>query len=436
VQLILRASLGALLLLVVVACATSEAPPTPPEQTALPTPAGPTDPAQPTPTDASPTASPATVPTDLPHSPTPADAGFAQIAGFPADGALSVSAAISTAGGFVAVGAEPATGQGVDGVRQGVVWTSADGESWQREADEAFHGASLDHVAELDGSLYAFGFHSLCASFDEECPDTGSAGNAGWRRTAAGEWQRLELPASMRSGAVEGVGVAGGWLVARGSYGDDVVAAIWLSDDGQRWQAITELAGLDYVADAVTPPGGAGMVLLGTAYDFETDTIALMAALSDGGGQFRPAVVPAGISATIEGVAEGPAGLIAVGNLVPADVPGSGAVALSSSDGAEWRSLPADAFAGTSVWAVHGRDDGYLVLGSQVVPGMDGLSAGRAWWSADGRAWTGLTFDGLTFSELTGSAAGDAGAVAFTVELTGDVPVVRAWHAAPEALGR
>jgi hypothetical protein len=426
---------------VVAACAAPDIDPTPSVPRVSPAPATSTPAAAPT-GQSSP--SEPTVPTPEPHetepvppigTPPPDGSGWRQVEGFPGGGALRVSAVAGTEGGFVAVGAEPAAGEEPDGVRQGLIWTSSDGLAWLRVADPAFHGASLDGIAELDGSLYVFGFYSLCPAFDDDCPDTADTGNAAWRGSVAGGWERLVLPATLRDAVIDGVTAAAGQLVAYGTYGDDVTQAIWSSGDGERWDETTDMGDMDYVAAVVTAP--AGMAALGTHYDFEADIIEARAAFSADGRSFGEASVPSGVFAAIEGVADGPAGLLAVGNVVPADEPDSGAAVLASSDGREWTSRPADAFANASVWAAFGLDGGYLVIGSQVAPGSEGRSVGRAWQSADGVGWRALPgFDAVPFSEVTGAAITGRGVIVFTVDLSDEEPVVRAWFTGPEVYSR
>jgi hypothetical protein len=433
VRRLIQASAAVLLLAAVGCTAPAPAEPTGP----MPTPAAPTDPAQPTSAGPSPESTPTEEATDAatspPASPSPVPAaGWQELAGFPGADALVVGAAAATSGGLVAVGAEPAAGEDLDGVRQGIVWRSGDGLAWDREADATFHGTTLDGVVELGGTLFVFGFRDLCGALDEECPPA-DTGYAGWRESAGG-WQQLSLPSTMRSGVVDGIALAGDQIVARGTYGDDIEPHIWLSADGDRWTSLGDLGGLEYVAEVAALEGA--VIALGTSYDFDTDTIATRAAISFDGSAFEQATIDAAASATIEGIAAGPAGLLAVGNVVPADQPDSGVVVLLSANGREWRVLPAEAFAGASVWAAHSLASGYLVLGSQVVPGTGGLSTGRAWWSADAATW--VTLAGLEgpLSELTATAVGPSGVVAFTVDLSAEQPVVRGWHAGPEVYTR
>jgi hypothetical protein len=331
------------------------------------------------------------------------------------------------------VGYEPAAGEGPDGIRQGVVWTTLDGTEWQRSSDAIFAGASLDNVAALDDDIYVFGYVSTCPAFDEDCPGLADAGNAAWRRAPNGSWSALSLPSSMRTAVIEGVSVGLGGLVIRGTIGDEEVEqALWLSRDGEAWQVVTGL-GVDYVSQLIEASGA--LVGLGTSYDFEADTISTEIIYSADGRSFRKAEVPAGLQVAVDGVASGPAGLVAVGNAVRADPPDTGGIVLRSDDGQRWTAEQPPGFAGHTAVAVLGMAGGFVALGTRSLTDAGEPFAGVAWWSVDGATWEFIApFDDAPFTEVTASAAGEPGVVIFAIMLSDERPILHAWLGSPSLI--
>ncbi len=331
------------------------------------------------------------------------------------------------------MGAEPATGEGPDGIRQGVIWSSADGWQWQRDTVPDLYGASLDHVAVLDGEVFVLGFHSTCPASDDDCPEIELAGNAAWRGTAQSGWSRLELPSSLRHAAIDGVAVALDRLLIRTTVGDDVVATLWLTADGEDWQSTTDIAEMDYLAEVVG--GGPGLVVLGARYDFTREVIETRIAHSADGQSFSESQLPAELAVAVEGAADGPAGLVAIGNVVTDDAAGAGVGVLRSSDGETWTAERPAELASTTVAALHPTDAGYLAIGTITLDPAGGSQAGLAWWSADGHAWQLIgALDEAPFNELSASALGPAGAVVFAVQLSDERPVIHAWRGPAELL--
>jgi hypothetical protein len=423
--------LAALLLL---ACAPSVAPtpdsgqpPTPGPPPGTPALASPiVEPSPAIPTGVPPTGDP-TAPAVSPEPTHIEGASWTYLSDFPVGEALAVNAVAATAAGFVAVGYEPAPGEGPDGIRQGVVWTTQDGLSWERASDAAFAGASLDSVAVLNDEVFVFGYVSTCPAFDEDCPSLADSGNAGWRLAADGSWSALTLLPAMRGAVIEGVTVALDRLVVRGTIGEEEVEqALWLSRDGESWTAQTDLAGIGFVSELIDAAGA--IVGLGTTYDFESDTISTRAIYSADGTAFRQAEVPSGLQAAIDGLAHGPAGLVAVGSSVPADPPEAGAVVMRSDDGQRWSAEQPAELAGHEAVAVHTLAGEYVVIGTQSLTDAGEPYAGVAWSSPDGLAWQPIApFNDAPFSELTASTAGRPGIVLFAITLSDDRPVLHAW---------
>jgi hypothetical protein len=427
------AGLVVVLLLVGAGCG-GETSPSPTSSASASTTAGPTGTASPSASaTASGASSPSSAPTATPAPSTPVPTGaWQQLDDFPIGDAFLVADVVVTETGFIAIGAAPAAGQDADGVRQGIVWTSADGLAWQRTADRAFTGATLLDAVNLDGVVYVFGHVSQCPVFDDECPDQGDAGTEVWRSTDGAAWQALPRSASLRAGLIDGCAAAAGRLACFGSTGEEVVATLWISDDGTSWQASTSLAGMDPIS--ALADAGPGMVAFGTQYDLDNDTVATIAGTSADGQVFEPASVPTDAAVTIADLSEGPAGLLAVGSR---DDPAAGGAPLGivfrSESGLDWSGGPEPAFAGVRLEQLERLADGYLVIGSVPAEAGEVSAPTAAWSSADGVSWLSLGVLGdAPVSEITGVASTLGGVVVFGVELDEDISqpgTVHAWFA-------
>ncbi len=138
-------------------------------------------------------------------------------------------------------------------------------------------------------------------------------------------------------------------------------------------------------------------------------------------------------------MAAGPLGMVAVGEVEDIDLTFTG-VALYSIDGLSWTQIaaPDESFANSAITLVHAVRAGYVAIG--VVPQLDdfGISTGASWFSSDGQSWQALASLGDRFSQLTASAAGPTGIVAFTVteeepEDETVVSTISAWFAPVDA---
>ena len=352
---------------------------------------------------------------------------------FPVGDAIEVTAVAYTAGGYIAVGSEPAEGQGFFGIRQGVVWTSADGIAWRRSTPEAFVSSTLLHVVEMAEASYIFGVRSICDLAEEECDDLPDAGVTVWTNDGTG-WQRLPQSPVMQDAFLAGVVALEDTLVAYGDSGRNLQATAWTSTDGVTWAASTELAGMDPISAAAAGPEG--MVAFGTRLVRDGGRIATVAAFSADGRTFEPADLPSGSDIVIESVAWGADGLVAVGADEEAQATGGKPAVLASADGRGWEALPLDdSFAATSLRQIRATPAGYLLIGSRPSPGDPQRDAGLSWQSADGRSWVGETpFGGAGYRLFNGSAAGSTGAVAVALDYEdetaeGPLTTVRVWYA-------
>ncbi|MEO8626217.1 MAG: hypothetical protein ABI452_05905, partial [Candidatus Limnocylindrales bacterium] len=133
-----------------------------------PTPAG-----SPTP---SPLGTPAPTPTDVgnatppasPAPPTPSSGPsdgpgnglfgpFAKLDSFPANGAFEVTDVNVTPSGLIAVGFGGINGADYYGLRQGIVWTSADGSNWVESVDPSLVNVTPIRVVSKGSDLYLAG---------------------------------------------------------------------------------------------------------------------------------------------------------------------------------------------------------------------------------------------------------------------------------------
>lgn len=420
----MRSPLVALLAVLLVGCGpTAEAirTPTPPP---VATPSAP-----PPPTDGGPTAGPGATPsasTAPPPSAPPSDgsasaspgAVFQSVADFPMGDAFEVTGVTAAPSGFIAVGFGALGEEGYFGRRQGLVWRSPDGHTWQQAVEPAFEYVTPMGIAALGTDLFVIGVLASCPQIgDDTCTEVPEAGNAVWRSADGGAWERLPQLPSMQLGLVDGMVVGLGRAAVFGGAGDEAqTTTLWMSVDGANWTATTDLAGLDPITALAA--GSAGFVAFGTRYVPEIENIELNAGVSADGVHFAAAVTPSLPGAAIEDAVAGPAGGFAgVGYSGSEDLALAGVV-LYSADGLNWtQATDSDgSFAGSELIMVHALPNGYVALG--FTPQADDFAVlnGRSWLSADGRSWRALAPVGESFTQLTASAIGAAGLVVFTAD--------------------
>ena len=409
--------------------------------TATPEPGG----AQPSPSVAEPTAtdSAPTVGSET-HTPLTSPSPFTgqvwqPLPDFPSGDAFEVTGVASSGTGLTAVGFQQVPGEGFFGRRQGVVWRSDDGRTWQSTADPVFQFVTSEEIVSLGDSLFVFGTIETCdLSLAEECVEPPESGWAVWRSTAAGPWERLPQQPQMQAGTVDGVVAANGMLVVYGWTGDDAQSIVWMSTDGVTWASTTDLAEMDPVTAMAGAP--TGLVAFGSKFASEAADLELVAAAATDGAHFARVPAPALPSASVQSVAGGPLGLVAVGDAEDVDLIFSG-IALYSVDGLSWRQTAAvdGSFSNSAITSVYAVPQGYVAIG--LVPQLDdfGISTGASWISSDGQSWQALAPLGDRFSQLAASAVGTTGIVAFTVteEEPDDetvISTISAWFAPIEAL--
>ncbi len=304
------------------------------------------------------------VPTSLPSGdPTTV---FRALPDFPAANAFEVTGVTASAnGGFLAVGFGAQPGQDYFGLRQGIVWRSPDGITWQQTVEPQFANVSPLMVATMGSSDFVVGLLRTCPDFSEEtCTEPPEAGNGIWRSTSGGAWERLPITPSMQTAlSLDEIVVGPDRMAIAGTSGDESEAAtLWTSPDGTTWTESTDLAGLDPIDTlAAGPPG---FVAFGTVLADNEDFVTVHGATSPDGLHFNPVTVPAPINAAIVSSVAGATGMSAVGYGDNEEFELS-ATALFSADGLAWI-VAADtdgSFANSGMLEVLEVPTGYVALG-------------------------------------------------------------------------
>jgi len=358
-----------------------------------------------------------------------------QITGFPASDAFEVTSVVPIANGFLAVGFGGMPGQDYFGLRQGIVWTTTDGLTWQESSDPAFTDTTLTDVVTMGSDIYVVGYMSTCDfAINPDCVDAPSAGTVVYRSSNGGGWEQLQQTADIQHATFDGVRASDNLLVAWGSAGDtNVTTTLWTSSDGLAWTPATDLAGMDPVYSATA--GGPGVLAFGTSNDAQSDELSLIGATSSNGSQFTAATLPSVPNGEIDDICLGPAGYVGVGNFETDDVPDI-ALALSSADGLTWTQSPSDdSFQNALMTEVHAAANEYVAVGSTFDPNDPTLESQtlRAWASADGHTWRSAGDVGGSFTQYGASALGSNGLVIFTAyqpDIEDDVDVtstISAW---------
>ncbi len=385
----------------------------------------------PTPTDAvtpAPTSGATSGPGGAPFGP------FAKLDSFPASDAFEVSDVSVTPGGFIAVGFGGLNGDDYYGLRQGIVWTSVDGQNWIESVDPSLVNVTPSYVISKGSDLFMAGELATCSPLAENCTDVPQAGNGIWKSTNGGAWQLLPQNPDMQQGYLDNMFLAGDRIVVYGGAGDGETTTVWMSQDGATWTSTTDLGGMDPVTSMAVGPSG--FSAFGTIFDDAAFDVVLVATTSTDGVHFTAAQAPQMDGSGIDALAAGPSGMAGVGyHTSPAfDIAG---VAVHSSDGLNWtQSTNTDgSFANSGLQTIHALvGGGYVSLGYTPRNDELNLEDGDAWFSADGVDWKLIgRLDGA-FSMLNTSELGLTGVVVFASEQTdlGDDSVgsvIHAWFA-------
>jgi hypothetical protein len=233
---------------------------------------------------------------------------------------IQVSAMQAVDTGLMAVGREQA-GLGV----MAVLWTSTDGQNWERVADpNGVFGSAGDRV----GTIVPSGLSAVDLAFKPGGPVVvvGTRAGSGARpvawTNAGGTWQRTELPAPDNAlVTIHAVVATSDGFVAFGQDSRDPLegstntAHVWRSVDGREWEHTGDtLPAGSIILSATTTPDGR-IIAVGQTAGLAPNATAWVSA--DEGRSWDPAAPssepPGWPFSTMSDVAAGPQGLLAVG---------------------------------------------------------------------------------------------------------------------------
>ena len=295
----------------------------------------------------------------------------------------------------VAVG--DATNQDENAMRDGLLWVSEDGRTWERVLEPEvfeFGGKGITTVVAGGPGFVAGG---VACDTEERC-------TAGWRAALwtsedGRTWARVPHDRALfgeRSGVYE-LTVFGDRVLAYGLRCADVTCSgvIWSSTDGTVWEEAYVAEGFDVSAIETGPDG---LVAVGAAAS-DSGSYAAVWTSSDGMSwqpvPHDPDVFGDGIGteARMVDVALGTDGWVAVGN------DGTQPVLWFSEDGALWERLDLGTNLPPGAWlnGVYAWGDGFVAIGPDwaiteeiggPVPGLPSeTSPPTLWISSDGRTW-------------------------------------------------
>ncbi len=297
--------------------------------------------------------------------------------------------------GLVAVGSVELEGDG----SSAVVWTSVDGITWSRVADdEAVFGGprsiGMESVTAGGPGLVAVG------SADPHDSEDGLV----WTSVDGMSWSRVPDEEAIFGGPGEqwigGVTAGGPGVVAVGwelvGFGAD--AAVWTSVDGISWSRVPDEEGVfggpGYNGMAAVTAGGPGVVAVGSAQQDGGQSAAVWTSV-DGLIWSRVPHDDAVFGTAglwMYGVTVGGPGLVAVGN----DGEG-GAAVWTSVNGLTWSRVPVDeaVFGGAGMSSVFVGGPGLVAVGSVESEESDG--GALVWTSVDGITWSRVPDDESVF---------------------------------------
>lgn len=355
----------------------------------------------------------------LPPPPTvsvPPNSRWQLLSGFPAHDAYELVSLVTTPDGFVAAGAAPVPGEGYYGRSQGLVWTSADGQTWQVSADPALLYTEPLKLVALGSNQYVVGDYEPCSSSDQTCADANKAGYAVFQSSSGSGWTMLPENSDMRQGTVDGMIAGHDQLLVYGGGSDaDVTTTLWRSSNGTDWTAstMTDLQQITAMAATAT-----GFVMFALTFNGSSGVQGLVARSSTDGSNFSPLTLPDLSNMPypeIDGVTTNGSSVVGVG-FTEDDQGNDTGLALFSPDGTSW-SVGHDvdgSFANSDLVDAVAIDRGYLAFGySYTTADAQNLTA-RAWFSADGQSWRALADLPGAFTDIDAWGASSRAAIYFT----------------------
>ena len=348
------------------------------------------------------------------------------------DGSQEMNGVTSWEGGFVAVGAD-----GSDIGRNAAVWVSADGLEWSRVVDPD----GLDNDGWQSMNAVVAGGRGFVA-VGTSAPGLHKDDAAVWTSVDGQHWSRVADDSGVFTGSGDhqmlDVVVGGPGFVAVGSVGsvDEGVAAVWTSQDGLVWSrsdhddGVFGGAGWQFMASVTL--SGAGLVAVGG--DGSGDDLDAAVWMSqDGLVWTRVADTDGALTGTgdqaLASVTVGGSGLVAIGReKLGGDFD---SVVWVSPDGASWTRIDTgDVFGGPGdqvVAQVAEVSKDLMAVGYERIEDRDA----QVWESTDGVTWVKSTDPGLVaddIQELHGLAFGEQRIIA--VGYTGDIAsnIAAVWH--------
>jgi hypothetical protein len=285
-------------------------------------------------------------------------------ADFPDSGNVSIQLAAVTAGGpgFVVVGSD------YSGIGGGVVWLSADGQSWERIDADVFANQTLSRVGVAGDRLVAFSLE-------------GGVFTSADGRT----WESSSDPAAqtVAAGLLALVGDGSSlWAFSRDAAEprqNRQTILVWRSDDGETWTQTGTIDGSEGASSAWAAAGANGLVVISNAYLHDTSVWQTFYS-TDGSTWVPSEQTPTDVTDVISTEA----GFVAVGHyntgqgcaLIETDDVG---VTWTSVDGITWRHMPERGWNGREIQVV-GRSGSTLAgLGVDWNLYYDDKSSGVLW---------------------------------------------------------
>jgi hypothetical protein len=209
-----------------------------------------------------------------------------------------------------------------------------------------------------------------------------------------------KVAADLGGGISAAVAFGDGFVLA-GSENQGQHAVVWYSPDGTHWQAIDNAPGFaDGVIDSlVRLPDG--LLAVGTSQGLDSQCaggalgcnpvspIRLWTSPDGLTWHLLPGTATAPFGrAQLELAVDGPSGLVAFGELVPAQGTNITSMIWTSDDGRSWTRAPqfSTAFPTDSMSDLEGGPGGYVAVGSGWADGNPTLPQ-LAWYSSDGKSW-------------------------------------------------
>ena len=304
---------------------------------------------------------------------------------FPQGNAYEIDGVAATANGFVAVGYQY-TGQGGTGPSQGLVWTSADGMTWQLNADPAFLEVSPNGVVAMGSDVYLFGDFSLCDYITDEnqdCTEDPNAGTVIFKSSNGGAWQQLAQTQDILKAEFDGITTWNSTLV---SWGYDAANGDPTPMDEHRWTDLDAHEQPERLRfDRCRRGRWSGRCRPGRSLPRGHRRRAADRQDFDRWAYVHGRNAAARYRSRVVGIVAGPGGMAAVGSGVSDEQPSVG-FALYSPDGVTWSEANAsdNSFDNGVINEIHSNGSGYVAVGSTVGEDFT-MQTGRVWVSADGQ---------------------------------------------------